>query len=342
MTKVIPNLDMETIKKMVTQAVEDQILSAIDSLIKDPNWLKRIEYSINQTVMQETITRIGSVDINTLINQRVDENNEKFKKGFKGITDQATKVQLTTMDNVTVVENTLTARELNIVEGARINNLAVTGSINTDNEVWGLLAQNISEKTLANIESTWRDQLVKQVTEQIQQQGVNFKEVRIDDQLVIDNGKLADFITDSNLRKVGALRELTVTGKSVLYDTLAVVNGRVGINTDAPEMSLSIWDEEVAVNVGKFKENQAYIGTSRAQGLSLGVNRVPQLDISIDGITTIKQLRVGVHMISHAPTVPGYAGTRGDIVFNSSYQDDRVFAWVCLGAHKWQTLKSAE
>jgi len=338
----VPTLDIDTIKRMVTEAVEDQILSAIDSLIKDPNWLKRIEYSINQTVIQETISRIGSTDINTIINQRIDENNERLKKGFKGLTDQATNTQLTITDHTTVVENTLTTKELHIVEGARINNLAVTGSINTDNKVWDILAQNISEKTLANIESTWRDQLVKQVTEQIQEHGVNFTEVRINDESVIDNGKLADFITESNLRQVGTLKDLTVKGKSVLYDTLAVVNGRVGINTDAPEMALSIWDEEVAVNVGKFKENQAYVGTSRAQGLSLGVNRIPQLDISVDGITTIKQLRVGVHMISHAPTVPGYAGTRGDIVFNSSYQDDRVFAWVCLGGHKWQTLKSAE
>ena len=342
MTEATFTLDPATIQRLVTQAVEDKILSAVDNLIKDPNWLSRIEHMVNQTVVQETVARIGSIDINTIIHQRVDENNAKFRQGFKGIDDQATKIQLTTMDETTVVENILTARELNIVDGATINNLAVRGSINTDNPAWDMLAQNISEKTVASIDATWRERLVAEVTQQIESRGVNFNEVRINDQVVVEGNKLGEFITESNLRKVGALKDLTVTGKSVLYDTLAVVNGRVGINTDTPEMALSVWDEEVAVNVGKFKENQAYIGTSRAQGLSLGVNRVPQLDISIDGITTIKQLRVGVHMISHAPTVPGYAGTRGDIVFNSSYQDDRVFAWVCLGAHKWQTLKSAE
>lgn len=342
MSEATFTLDPATIQKLVTQAVEEKILTAVDALIKDPNWLSRIEHMVNQTVVQETVARIGSIDINTIINQRVDENNAKFRSGFKSIDDQSNKIQLTIMDDTTVVENVLTTKELNVVDGATINHLAVRGSINTDNPAWDMLAQNISEKTVASIDATWRERLVKEVTEQIETRGVNFNEVRINDQAVVEDNKLGEFITESNLLKVGALKELTVTGKSVLYDTLAVVNGRVGINTDTPEMALSVWDEEVTVNVGKFKENQAYIGTSRAQGLSLGVNRIPQLDISIDGITTIKQLRVGVHMISHAPTVPGYAGTRGDIVFNSSYQDDRVFAWVCLGAHKWQTLKSAE
>ena len=46
--------------------------------------------------------------------------------------------------------------------------------------------------------------------------------------------------------------------------------------------------------------------------------------------------------ISHDVQVPGWAGTRGDMVFNTNPGPDRVFAWVCLGAHKWQTLKSAE
>jgi hypothetical protein len=107
-------------------------------------------------------------------------------------------------------------------------------------------------------------------------------------------------------------------------------------------MALSVWDEEVSVTIGKHKANQAYIGTNREQGISIGVNRKPQIEINADGLTTIKQLQVGLHRISYNPSVPGWSGTRGDIVFNSNPVADRVFAWVCLGAYKWQTLKSAE
>jgi hypothetical protein len=125
-------------------------------------------------------------------------------------------------------------------------------------------------------------------------------------------------------------------------DTLNVLNKRLGVNTDSPEKALSVWDEEVSVVIGKHKLNQAYIGTNREQGIAIGVNREPQLEISAEGLTTVKKLRVGLHRISHETQVPGWSGNKGDIVFNANLGPDRVFAWVCLGAHRWQTLKSAE
>ena len=66
------------------------------------------------------------------------------------------------------------------------------------------------------------------------------------------------------------------------------------------------------------------------------------VEITADGLTQIKKLQVGVHKISHATEVPGWSGTKGDMVFNANPGSNRVFAWVCLGAFKWQVLKSAE
>ena len=134
---------------------------------------------------------------------------------------------------------------------------------------------------------------------------------------------------------------LTVAGITSLADTVTINNNRVGINTQSPELALSVWDEEVAITIGKFKNNHAYIGTSRTQNLSLGINRVPYIEIDNEGITTIKKLRIGVHTIGHSAEVPGHSGTRGDIVFNINPTDDNVFAWVCLGAYTWKPLKSA-
>jgi hypothetical protein len=124
-------------------------------------------------------------------------------------------------------------------------------------------------------------------------------------------------------------------------NTLNVVNKRIGINTESPEMALSVWDEEISVVIGKNKAKQAYIGTNRDNGVAIGVNRVPQIELEVDGMTTIKKLRVGLHRISHDVQVPGYSGTRGDIVFNSNPGPSNVFAWVCLGGHRWQDLKSS-
>ena len=334
-------LDANTIETLVNQAIQTKVIETVNQLVADPNWRTRVEKILSQTVVQETVSRIGSIDINSIIHERIDENAKVFRQGFKGIDDKATQIQLTAMDEHVVVENTLVARELKVVDGATIRHLAVTGSINTDNEAWNLLAQTISDKTLINLTDKWRDQLVASVTEQIHNNGISFDNVQISGTPLVAGSALSSAITESSLQKIGTLNSLRVSGEASLYDTLLVVNGRVGINSDSPEMALSVWDEEVSINIGKFKDGQAYIGTSRAQGLTLGVNRTAQIDIDVNGLTTIKKLRVGQHSISHAVEVPGWHGTRGDIVFNASPKDDDVFAWVCLGDYRWKTLKSA-
>jgi hypothetical protein len=170
-----------------------------------------------------------------------------------------------------------------------------------------------------------------------------FDQVKVNGQTIIDGARLTRVVTESSLQSVGTLKSLTVSGEAKFNnDTLSVLNKRLGVNTDSPEKALGVWDEEVSIVIGKHKLNQAYIGTNREQSVAIGVNREPQIEITTDGLTRIKKLQVGLHKISHSAQVPGWSGTRGDIVFNSNFGADRVFAWVCLGSYKWQTLKSAE
>jgi hypothetical protein len=341
-------LDPEMVKQLVEQAVEANILHVIDSLTQDPAWLEKIERMINQAVVQRTVAKIASTDINTVIHERVDANfstvHEKFMKNFvsNGITDKATQLQLTVMDETVVVENQLVTKDLQVVGNTCVKDLTVTGSINTDNRSWQTLAQEIGRQALNEIDQGWQDKLVSQVVEKIQDQGIDFDRVTVDGSPLIAGNVLNSFITESNLQKLGHLQDLKVKGEAHIYDTLSVVNRRLGINTATPESALSIWDEEVVVIIGKHQAKQAYIGTSRDQSLAIGVNRLPQIEIDANGLTKIKKLQVGLHKISHDTQVPGWSGTRGDIVFNSNPNPDRVFAWVCLGAHKWQTIKSAE
>jgi len=348
MTSSAITLDPVLIQQMVERAVEENILSVIDTLTQDPVWLEKIERMVNQAVVQRTVAKIASTDINTVIHQRVDENlelvHEKFMKNFtsNGIKDQATQLQLTVMDETVVVENQLVAKSLQVMGPTSVKDLTVTGSINTDNKSWNTLAEEISSRTLDKIDTNWQDRLVKQVLEKIQDHGIDFDQVTMEGSPLIAGNVLNSFITQSNLQKLGHLQDLTVKGEAHIYNTVSVVNKRLGINTATPESALSVWDEEVAVIIGKHRAKQAYIGTSRDQGLAIGVNRVPQIEIDATGLTVVKRLQVGLHKISHETQVPGWSGTRGDIVFNASPGSDRVFAWVCLGGHKWQTLKSAE
>lgn len=348
MTSSTFTLDADTIKGMVEQAVEENIISVVNSLTQDTAWLEKIERMINQAVVQRTVSKIASTDINTVIHERVDQNlattHKNFMKNFasNGIADQATQTQLTVMDDATVIENRLVCKDLEVVGITCVKDLTVTGSINTDNKSWNELAKEISRRTLDQINSDWRDQLVKQVAEQIQQAGIQFDKVIVGDAPLVSGDTLSNHIKHSNIQSLGHLNTLQVKGEAHVYETLSVVNRRIGINTATPESALSVWDEEVAVIIGKHQAKQAFIGTSRDQGLAIGVNRLPQIEIDATGLTKIKKLQVGSHKITHDSQVPGWSGTRGDLVFNSSPGPDRVFAWVCLGAHKWQTLKSAE
>ena len=342
-------VDSTLITTAVDQAIEQFIKVSIEQFSQDPDWQARVERLINQAAVQETMARISAIDIGPTIKQQVDERMAVFTDGLlknftsTGIVDQAAKCELTVMDDVVVVENCLTATSIEVVDSVRVQHLVFTGSINTDNESWSALSDHISQQTLAKITVEWNNQLVEQVAKQIQDNGIDFAQVLVGGQTIIDGNQLTGTITESKLNSVGILKTLTVNGESRFNNnTLAVMNKRLGINTDTPEKALSVWDEEVSVVIGKHKLNQAYIGTNRDQSLSLGVNREPQLEINTDGLTTVKKLRVGLHRISHDTQVPGWSGTRGDLVLNTSPGPDRVFAWVCLGAHRWQTLKSAE
>jgi predicted regulator of amino acid metabolism with ACT domain len=341
-------IDPAVVQQLVDQAVQENILNAVENLSSDPAWLARIEHMINQTVVQETITRLKAVDLNPTIKQCVDESMSVFRQDIlkqfasTGIQDQATAGQLTVNDTGVTVNNQIDAPRINIAETATVQNLIVKGTINTDNSSWQNLTEAIGQKTLDLMTEDWLAGLVHQVTEQIQKNGIDFDQVTVNNEKLIDGSRLAGSITETNILSVGPLRQLTVAGEAYINETFNVVNNRVGINTTEPEMALSVWDEEVSVVIGKNKSKQAYIGTNRDQGIAIGVNRIPQIEIDAEGLTRVKKLQVGVHRIAHDVKVPGWSGTRGDIVFNASPGDDSVFAWVCLGAFKWKALRSAE
>ena len=340
-------VDSAVVRATVDSAVEQLTQAAVEQFGQDPLWQARVESQINQAIVQNTLARLGALDLNPIIKQRVDENMELFRKEIltefssTGISDRATQCQLTITDETVIVENCLTAKSLDIIESATINDLVVKGSINTDNEAWSALSSDITQKTLDRLTGEWKHALVTQVAESIVEQGIDFKQVTVDGVKLIDGNRLSKSITASNLQSVGTLNTLAVVGDARI-GSASILKTRVGINTETPDMALSVWDEEVSVGIGKFKAGQAYIGTSRLQGLTIGINRQPQIEINADGLTTIKKLQLGLHKISHDTAVPGWSGTRGDIVFNSNPGADRVFAWVCLGAFKWQPVKSAE
>jgi hypothetical protein len=346
-------LDQTALNKLVEEQIEksinDQVASTIQHLGTDPAWVEKIEQLVNQAMVRRVVAGLSGVDVGGLIRQRVDENMSDLDSRVAarlhtpGIQDHAHNPELTVLDENVVVEHCLTANRIEVVTSAKIKELTVTGSINTDNRAWQTLSEDISKKTLDRLNTEWRESLVADVESKIREHGIDFTQVQIDGVNVISGDTLSRKITNSNLQRVGVLQDLTVSGEAHIYNTVSVLNKRLGINTQEPEMALSVWDEEVSILAGKFKDRSAYIGTGRLQNLVLGVNRTPAVEIDVDGVTAVKKLRVGVHRISHGTEVPNYAGTKGDVVFNANPNiNDNVFAWQCLGGFKWKIIRSVE
>ena len=339
------SVDTESIQEIINQAVENSVLATVTKLTQDPAWMDKLDRKMTQAVVQRTVATLGSVDIGEMVVARVNDIfQQRLLSNFAstGIDDQATSCQLTIFDDATVVENQLTAKDISVVGTATVNDLVINGSINTDNRSWDILAAAISNKTLTKLNEQWHEQLINQVKQDIQNNGIAFDTVKIGDELLVSDGHLSSAVTSSNLQKLGILSALHVRGEVLLNDSVTVTRRRLGINTQDPESALSIWDEEVSIIAGKHKAQEAFVGTAKNQTLHLGVDRKPHVTIDTDGLTTVKKLRIGQHTISYDSQVPGWSGTRGDIVFNNNPVPNSPFAWVCLGGFKWKTLQAVE
>lgn len=342
------------IKQAVDRSMEGYVEKTITSLTLDPAWLFKIENLINQNFMRRFDEKISAVDVSTMIAQHIDAGIDRFQARFKenfrtnGILDAATKNELAVSNDMVVVQSTLVTRDLAVDNGARfkgsvdIQDLTVRGTINTDNQSWDDIATRAGDKVMASLTEQWKSELVQQVLNAAKTSGIDFANIRINGEELVTGNTLSAKVLETSIETTGVLKNLKVAGHTELNNTLTVNQRRVGINTQDPEMALSVWDEEVSLIAGKLAPQKAFVGTSRMTGLALGINRVPQIEIDIDGLTTVKKLRVGQHRISHESQVPGYSGTKGDIVFNSDPKPGSAFAWVCLGGFKWQSLKSAE
>jgi hypothetical protein len=102
-----------------------------------------------------------------------------------------------------------------------------------------------------------------------------------------------------------------------------------------PSAVLSIWDEEVEINLAKYEQDVGYIGTPRYQKFVLGSNSRENIILHVDGSVEIEKLAVGKTHMSSAKEKPNYNGELGQIVWNETPSHGGVVGWVCLGATRW-------
>lgn len=351
LTNTILQQSIPHLKENIDKKFPESLKEYFDNEMSSAGWQSNIQKTINQTVSRFSSELFSKTDNDKLISDTIERslrlNNKEVRSAFSGIQDNSHgDVQLVVMPDYVVVENELYAKKITSVEGIEakslsVKDLSVTGSINVDNASWENLRDEISSKTEQKLGEKFVSDITETVLKTAKRDGIEFSNVKIGNKPVVDGNVLSDSITESNIQKIGSLKNLRVTGNADIHDTLHVVNGRIGINTDTPDMALNVWDGETTISVGKMTSKRAFIGTTRRHEVALGVNGQGDVVIDSDGNTTIKSLKVGKHKIGHADQVPGWSGTKGDFIINSSPGKDGVFAWICLGDYRWKALKAA-
>ena len=254
--------------------------------------------------------------------------------GSTGIDDRTTQVQMTLMDQAVAFEKAVRTPSA-IIKGKLTveGDLVVLGDIDSNSPAANTLANMAVEKIKADtgLLELHSDAMLASIG----QKGIDLKRITQDGREIVNGNQLGYHITDSNLQRVGMLRDLQTQGEAILSDTLYVTGKRVGINTIEPSAVFVVWDEEIELVITKHSSDTGYIGMPRFQRLVLGANNKDNLVLDTDGSVEIENLRVGNTPMSSATAIPDYNAITGTIVWNENPAQGGPVGWICLGATRW-------
>jgi hypothetical protein len=138
---------------------------------------------------------------------------------------------------------------------------------------------------------------------------------RIDDVPVISSKALGVTVTTSNLKQLGTLHALSVSGDTVLGD-FAFFNttfNRLGLGTEDPSTSLSIVDNNVEIGLGSPDYDHAEFGTYSNHTLTIVTDGLPRIaiksnggvdvigDLNVKGTLTVDKLVTDTRVTKTAP-----------------------------------------
>ena len=107
----------------------------------------------------------------------------------------------------------------------------------------------------------------------------------IDNTPVLTSSALGVTIVTSNLRQVGTLNSLDVSGDAILGD-FAFFNStynRLGLGTDEPSASIDIIDNNVQITIGSPAINLASIGTASNHDLAITTDNIARITVRNSG-----------------------------------------------------------
>lgn len=253
-----------------------------------------------------------------------------------GIDDRASRVAVTVLDDVTVVENNLLTKDLTVEGSMTINGeFVVNGAVPEDSEFFKKLVTNTSSRTLSSLDNTLFNGYSNLIFNKIKQEGLDLEKITLNGTEVIRTNSLGSGVVNSNLQTLGELKELRVSGESILAQTLYVTPKRVGINTIEPSAALSVWDDEIEIVAKKKSRDTGMLGTARQQKLILTANGKDNIVLSEDGSAQIDHLKIGGMQFTTSNTPPNFVSERCHVVWNTNPNPGGPLGWICLGGANW-------
>lgn len=253
-----------------------------------------------------------------------------------GIDDRASQVALTILDDSTVIENNLLTKDLTVQGSMTINGkFVVNGAVSEDTEFFRKLVASTTSSTLTSLDHTLFNNYSTLIFDRIKQDGLDLGRITLDGQEIARSNSLGSAIVNSNLQTLGELRELRVSGESLLAQTLYVTPRRVGINTIEPSAALSVWDDEIEIVAKKKSRDVGMLGTTRQQKLVLTSNGKDNIVLTDDGSTQIDHLRIGSMQFTTSSVPPNFVSERCHIVWNTNPNPGGPLGWICLGGANW-------
>lgn len=340
---------VETLIDDIKLSIENEIRETASSEIIEKIVSDKLDQAIESAVTRKLreMLEIGNLPQQSISHQCIDFTNFKITGdvinggivknfGCTGIEDRTNSVQLTLLDAATVIENNLIATSAEIKGTLTVQgDLLVKGEIPTDSKTFQNLVSYSVAAVKGNLDSALFEGYADLVSDKIKTAGLDLDMITQGGKSVVNGNQLGYHITDTNIQRVGMIKDLQSTGETLLSSTLYVTKKRAGINTLDPSAAFVVWDEEVEMLVCKRKQDEGYVGTSRPQKVVLGSNKKENCILDTDGSVQINDLRIGKIKITSSSSVPNYNGQLGQIVFNENPSLGGPMGWVCLGATRW-------
>lgn len=192
---------------------------------------------------------------------------EPSKFRTQGIEDLSTQLSLTVYNGRIVVDYVEPKKDLQFT-GNNFSELEGRGIKWTDNR---------KTKSFKYFGNAFRSDLSIDLTED--------QVYKINDTTVLAFNELGNTVTKSNLKTLGILKSLKVAGNSELGEFVYVNSdlNRIGINTDAPAATLTIFENNSSIGVGSKRNNHAFIGTLNNSTLDIVTDNTARISLLSNG-----------------------------------------------------------